>query len=92
MNAIEMLMMNAVLKSVKDFNNSIEILDSAVKKYFKDNHDDVFNEFIKWEFVEDGNLIKYIYEYKGLDNEYGTDVVNLETIVSIAVDLSFNKN
>lgn len=34
MNAVETLIMQAVLKSVKDYNNSIEMLAPAVKKVF----------------------------------------------------------
>lgn len=41
MNAVETLIMQAVLKSVKDYNNSIEMLEPAVKKYFKDNYNDI---------------------------------------------------
>lgn len=39
MNAIEKIIMQAVLKSVMDYNNSIEVLKPGVKKYFKDHYD-----------------------------------------------------
>lgn len=42
MNAVEKIIMHAILKSVKDYNNSIEMLDTGVEKYFKDNYDDVW--------------------------------------------------
>ena len=94
MNAVETLIMQAVLKSVTDYNNSIELLTPAVKKYFKDHYDDVWCHLYEWHLVDDGNNIEITYTEQYLSGaiEYNTDVVPLETIVSIAVELSFNKN
>ena len=36
--AVEKIIMQGILKSVMDYNNSIEMLAPAVKKYFKDNY------------------------------------------------------
>lgn len=94
MNAIETLIMQAVLKSVKDYNNSIEMLEPGVKKYFKDNYDEVFCSLNSWKFIEDGDRIEISYSRLGTitTSIKLTDVVQTETIVSIAVELSFNKN
>lgn len=94
MNAVETLIMQAVLKSVKDYNNSIEMLDPGVKKYFNRHFDDVWCNLYEWHLVDDGNNIEITYTEQHLSGaiEYNTDVVPLETIVSIAVELSFNKN
>ena len=94
MNAVETLIMHAVLKSVKDYNDSIEVLAPAVKKYFKDNYNDIWCHFYEWHLVDNGNNIEITYTEQYLSGyiEYNTDVVPLETIVSIAVELSFNKN
>lgn len=94
MNAVETLIMQAVLKSVKDYNNSIEMLEPAVKKYFKDNYNDIWYHLYEWHLVDDGNNIEITYTEQYLSGaiEYNTDVVPLETIVCIAVELSFNKN
>jgi hypothetical protein len=35
--AVEKIIMQGILKSVMDFNNSLEILEPGVKKYFKYN-------------------------------------------------------
>ena len=93
MNAVETLIMQAVLKSVKDYNNSIEMLAPAVKKYFKDNYNDIWYHLYEWHLVDNGNNIEIIYteQYLSGDIEYNTDVVPLETIVCIAVELSLNK-
>lgn len=94
MNAVETLVMQAVLKSVKDYNNSIEMLAPGVKKYFKDNYDDIWCHLYEWHLVDNGNNIEITYteQYSNGAIEYNTDVVPLETIVSIAVELSFNKS
>lgn len=94
MNAVEKIIMQAVLKSVMDYNNSIEMLDPGVKKYFKDHFDDVWCHFYEWHLIDNGNNIEITYTEQYLSGrmEYNTDVVPLETIVSIAVELSFNKN
>lgn len=94
MNAVETLIKQAVLKSVKDYNNSIEMLDPGVKKYFKDNYDEVFCSLDSWKFIEDGDRIEISYNRLGTITTVIklTDVVQTETIVSIAVELSFNKN
>lgn len=94
MNAVETLIMQAVLKSVKDYNNSIEMLDPGVKKYFKDNYDDIWCHLYEWHLIDNGNNIEITYTEQYLSGciEYNTDIVPTETIVSIAVELSFNKN
>lgn len=94
MNAVETLIMQSVLKSVKDYNNSIEILDPGVKKYFKDNYDEVFCSLDSWKFVEDGDKIEISYSRLSTITMCVklTDTVQTETIVSIAFELSFNKN
>lgn len=94
MNAVETLIMQAVLKSVKDFNNSIEMLTPGVKKYFKDHYDDVWCTLRGWEFIGDGTEIAITYDRLGRITSAisETDIIPTETIVSIAVELSFNKN
>ena len=94
MNAVETLIMQAVLKSVKDYNNSIEMLTPAVKKHFKDNYDDIWCHLYEWHLIDNGNNIEITYTEQYLSGriEYNTDIVPTETIVSIAVELSFNKN
>ena len=97
MNAVETLIMQAVLKSVKDYNNSIEMLAPAVKKYFKDHYDDVWCTLRSWKLINDGNEIKMMYTKESLNGcvvctKEEFDTVPTETIVCIAVELSFNKN
>ena len=94
MNAVETLVMQAVLKSVTDYNNSIKMLNPGVKKYFKDNYDDIWCHLYEWHLIDNGNNIEITYTEQYLSGaiEYNTDVVPLETIVSIAVELSFNEN
>ena len=94
MNVVETLVMQAVLKSVTDYNNSIEMLAPAVKKYFKDNYDDIWRHLYEWHLIDNGKNIEITYTEQYLSGaiEYNTDVVPLEIIVSIAVELSFNKN
>lgn len=93
MNAVETLIMQAVLKSVNDYNNSIEMLKPGVKKYFKDHYDEVWCHLYEWHLIDNGNNIEITYTEQYLSGaiEYNTDVVPLETIVSIAVELSLNK-
>ena len=83
-----------ILKSVKDYNNSIEMLGPAVKKYFKDHYNDIWYHLYEWHLVDNGNNIEITYTEQYLSGamEYNTVVVPLENIVSIAVDLSLNKN
>ena len=94
MNAVETLVMQAVLKSVKDYNNSIEMLAPGVEKYFKDNYDDIWRHLYEWHLIDGGKNIEITYKEQYLNGaiEYNTDTVPTETIVSIAVELSFNKN
>ena len=93
MNAVETIMQE-VLKSVKDYKNSIEMLGPAVKKYFNDHYNDIWYHLYEWHLVDNGNNIEITYteQYLSGAREYNTVVVPLETIVSIAVELSFNKN
>lgn len=94
MNAVETLIMQAVLKSVTDYKNSIEVLRPGVEKYFKDHYDDVWCHLYEWYLVDGGNNIEITYTEQYLSGamEYETDTVPTEAIVEIAVALSFNKN
>jgi hypothetical protein len=94
MNTVETLTMQTVLKSVKDYNNSIEMLTPAVKKYFMEHYDKDFCSLDSWKFIEDGDRIEISYNRLGTITTFVklTDIVQTETIVSIAVDLSLNKN
>lgn len=93
MNAVENIILQAVLKSVTDYNNSIELLAPAVKKYFKDHYNDIWYHLYEWHLIDNGNNIEITYTEQYLSGriEYNTDTVPTETIVSIAVELSFNK-
>lgn len=93
LGAVEKIIMQTILKSVKDFKNSIEMLTPAVKKYFKDNYDEVFCSLDSWKFIEDGDRIEITYNRLGRITTAisETDIIPTETIVSIAVELSFNK-
>lgn len=93
LGAVETIIMQVVLKSVKDFKNSIEMLTPAVKKYFKDNYDDVWCTLRGWEFIDDGDEIAITYDRLGRITTAisETDIIPTETIVSIAVELSLNK-
>lgn len=96
MNAVETLIMQAVLKSVTDYNNSIEVLRPGVVKYFKDNYDNVWCTLRSWKLINNGNKIEIVYTKESLTGcvvctREESDVVPLETIVKIAVELSFNK-
>ena len=86
--------MRAVLKSVTDYNNSIEMLAPGVKKYFNDHYNDVWYYLHEWSLVDNGNNIEITYRAQYLNGaaEYKTDIVSTETIVSIVAELSFNKN
>ena len=90
MNAVETLIMQAVLKSVKDLNNSIEMLTPGVKKYFKDNYDEVWCTLRGWKLIGDGSEIEITYDRLGRITSAisETDIVPTVTIVKIAVDLS----
>lgn len=94
MNAVETLIMRAALKSVEDYKNSIEVLEPGVKKYFKDHYNDIWYHLHEWHLVDNGNNIEITYREQYLNGavEYNTDIVSTETIVSIVVELSFNKN
>ena len=91
--AVKKTIMQGILKSVEDYNDSIKILEPAVKKYFKDHYNDIWYHLYEWHLVDNGNNIEITYTEQYLSGamEYNTDVVPLETIVSIAVDLSLNK-
>lgn len=97
MNAVETLIMHAVLKSVKDYKNSIEVLKPGVEKYFKNNYDETWCTLRSWKLINNGNEIEMMYTRTSMNgcvvctNEEVT-IVPLETIVSIVVELSFNKN
>ena len=94
MNAVETIIMQSVLKSVTDYNKSIEVLKPGVEKYFKDHYDENFCSLDSWKFIEDGNKIEISYHRLGIITTFIklTDIVPTETIVSIAVELSFNKS
>ena len=92
--AVEKIIMQSILKSVKDLNNSIEMLTPGVKKYFKDNYDEVWCTLRGWKLIGDGSEIEITYDRLGRITSAisETDIIPTETIVSIAVELSFNKN
>ena len=97
MNAVETIIMQAVLKSVTDYKNSIEMLRPGVQKYFKDHYDEVWCTLRSWKLIGNGNEIEMMYTKESMNGcvvctkeEY--DTVPTETIVSIAVELSFNKS
>jgi hypothetical protein len=91
--AVKKTIMQGILKSIEDYNNSIEILEPAVKKYFNDNYNDIWYHLYEWHLVDNGNNIEITYTEQYLSGamEYNTVVVPLETIVSVAVYLSLNK-
>ena len=91
--AVKKTIMQGILKSIEDYNDSIKILEPAVKKYFKDHYNDIWCHLYEWHLVDNGNNIEITYTEQYLSGaiEYNTDVVPLETIVSVAVDLSLNK-
>ena len=96
--AVEKIIMQSVLKSVKDYNDTIEMLEPAIKKYFNDNYNEDRCYFDDWKFIDNGSNIKIAYMEDDLNAdlefevEYKTDIIPTETIVCIAVELSFNKN
>ena len=92
--AVKKTIMQGILKSIEDYNNSIEMLGPAVKKYFKDHYDEDWCNLNDWHLVDNGNKIEIEYSKYGIgedDVEYNTDIIPTETIVSVAVDLSLNK-
>lgn len=91
--AVEKIIMQGILKSVMDYNNSIEMLAPAVKKYFKDNYEELWSTLRGWKLINNGNEIEISYAENYITGhiEYKEDVIPTETIVSIAVELSFNK-
>ena len=96
--AVEKIIMQSVLKSVKDYNDTIEMLEPAIKKYFNDNYNEDRCYFDDWKFIDNGSNIKIAYMENDLNAdlefevEYKTDIIPTQTIVNIAVELSFNKN
>ena len=96
--AVEKIIMQSVLKSVKDYNDTIEMLEPAIKKYFNDNYNEDRCYFDDWKFIDNGSNIKIAYMEDDLNAdlefevEYKTDIIPTQTIVNIAVELSFNKN
>lgn len=97
MNAVETIIMQAILKSVTDYKNSIEVLRPGVEKYFKDNFDKTWCTLRSWKLINNGNEIEMMYTKESINGcvvctSEESDVVTLETIVSIAVELSFNRN
>ena len=91
--AVEKIIMQSILKSVMDFNNSLEMLEPGVKKYFKDNFDNVWCTLRGWELIGDGNNIQIEYtEYQlNGDNVCKGGIVPTVDIVKIAVELSLKK-
>ena len=96
--SVEKIIMQGVLKSVKDYNDTIEMLEPAIKKYFNDNYNEDRCYFDDWKFIDNGSNIKIAYMEDDLNAdlefevEYKTDIIPTQTIVKIAVELSFNKN
>lgn len=93
MNAVETIIMQSVLKSVKEFSNSIEMLTPAVKKYFREHYDDAHCILRGWKLIGDGSEIEITYDRLGRITTAvsETDIISTEIIVSIVVELSFNK-
>jgi hypothetical protein len=93
MNNVEKIIIQTILTSVMDYNNSIEMLEPGVKKYFNDHYDDVWCHLYEWHLVDNGNNIEITYTKQYLNGamEYETDTVPIEAIVEIAVALSLNK-
>lgn len=91
--AVEKIIIRGILKSVNDYNNSIEMLGPAVKKYFKDHYNDIWYHLYEWHLVDNGNNIEITYTEQYLSGamEYNTVVVPLENIVSIVVELELFK-
>lgn len=95
--SVEKIIMQSVLKSVKDYNDTIEMLEPAIKKYFNDNYNEDRCYFDDWKFIDNGSNIKIAYMEDDLNAdlefevEYKTDIIPTQTIVSIAVELSLNK-
>lgn len=95
--AVEKIIMQGVLKAVKDYNDSIEMLGPAVEKYFNDNYNEYRCYFDDWEFIDNGSNIKIKYIEDDLnadlefETEYKNDIIPTQTIISIAVKLSLNK-
>ena len=95
--AVEKIIMQSVLKSVKDYNDTIEMLEPAIKKYFNDNYNEDRCYFDDWKFIDNGSNIKIAYMEDDLNAdlefevEYKIDIIPTQTIVSIAVELSLNK-
>lgn len=95
--AVEKIIMQSVLKSVKDYNDTIEMLEPAIKKYFNDNYNEDRCYFDDWKFIDNGSNIKIAYMEDDLnadlefDVEYKTDIIPTQTIVKIAVELTLNK-
>lgn len=89
--AVEKTIMQSVLKSVMDYNSSIEMLEPAVRSYFNSRY--VCCTLTSWKLIGDGHEIEITYNRLGLiTSAVGeTDTIPTETIVSIAVDLSLNK-
>lgn len=97
MNAVETIIMHAILKSVTDYKNSIEMLKPGVEKYFKNHFDETWYTLRSWKLINNGNEIEMIYNKESINGcvvctSEESDVVPLETIVRIAVELSFNKS
>lgn len=95
--AVEKIIMQSVLKSVKDYNDTIEMLEPAIKKYFNDNYNGDRCYFDDWNLIDNGSNIKIKYMEDDLnadlefEAEYKTDIIPTQTIVKIAVELSLNK-
>lgn len=95
--AVERIITQSVRKSVMDYNDTIEVLEPGVKKYFTDHYDENWCYFTDWYLVDNGNNIKIEYTEYGLNAdfehnmEYKNDIIPTETIVSIVVELSLNK-
>lgn len=88
--AVEKIIMQSILKSVMDYNNSIEILEPGVKKYFKDNFDEVWCTLRGWKLIDNGNNIEIEYTEHEINGDCVCKggIVPTEFIVKIAVDLS----
>lgn len=92
-NATKDVITDGIIKSVKDYKNSIKELDPAVKKYFDKNIGNPWTFFWRWSFIKDGKEIEIEYKEQYMNGGYDFDSVNvpIKDIVDIMIDLLLNK-
>ena len=92
-NATKDAITDGIIKSVKDYKNSIKELDPAVKRYFDKNIGNFRTFFWSWSFIKDGEEIEIEYKEQYMNGHYDFDSVNvpIKDVVDIAIDLILNK-